>query len=170
MGLMEEWDACFVMMGVGMVRQGNHIYQYYNGVDLTHGGTRGMTDEERAKWRRWSKMGRVVQRLDGFCSADADYEGGWLATPPIVFNGSRLILNINTSAAGMAKVAIMGPNGRPIPGYSINDCDDIMTNNVAHIVTWRDNPDISTLAGKPVSLRFDMRSTKLYAFQFEGEN
>ncbi len=167
MGLTDEWDANFLMMGVGMVRQGNRIYQYYNGVDLTHGGTRGMTDEERAQWRRWGKIGRVVQRLDGFCSADADYNAGWLITPPIIFKGSRLRLNLNTSAAGSVKVAILDLEKRSFPGYSFDDCDEVMTNDVAHEMTWRGNPDISQLEGQPVRLFFLMNSTKLYAFQFQ---
>ena len=66
MGEAAEWDASFVMMGVGIVRVDNVIYQYYSGVDLSHGGTRGMSDEERKKWRRWGKIGLVEQRLDGF--------------------------------------------------------------------------------------------------------
>ena len=167
-GEASEWDACFVMAGVSLVRKGNYIYQYYSGVDLTHGGTRGMTEEERRRWRRWGKIGRVVQRLDGFFSADADYEGGRLLTPPMVFDGARLTLNINTSAAGSARVAITNVNGTPMSGYSIDDCDEVITNAVAHDVTWQGNPDVSALAGQPVRLRFEMRSAKLYAFQFQS--
>ncbi len=162
-----EWDAQFVMMGVGMVRRGNVIYQYYNGVDLSHGGTRRMTDEERSKWRRWSQMGRVVQRVDGFFSADAAYEGGWLVTPPVVFSGSRLVLNVNTSSAGHARVGVIDAGGKVAAGFSVAECDRILANNVAHVVTWRGKSDVSRLADKPVRLRFEMRSAKLYAFQFQ---
>jgi len=167
MGEASEWDACFVMMGVGLVRKGNFIYQYYSGVDLTHGGTRGMNEEQRRQWRRWGKIGRAVQRLDGFFSADARYEGGWLTTPPIVFEGNRLVLNINTTAAGIAHAAITEPDGTPLPGYATTDCVDIMTNSVAYTVAWNGNPDVSALAGKPVRLRFEMRAAKLYTFQFQ---
>ena len=166
MGEASEWDACFVMMGVGLVRQGKHLYQYYSGVDLSHGGTRGMSEEERRQWRRWGQIGRVVQRLDGFFSADADYEGGRLLTPPITFTGDRLVLNINTTAAGHARVAITDAQGTELPGFALADADKIMTNDVAHAVTWNGNADVSPLQNKPVRLRFDMRSAKLYAFQF----
>lgn len=167
LGLSDEWDALFIMMGVGIVRKGDLLYQYYNGVDLSHGGTRRMTDEHRKKWRRWSKMGRVVQRLDGFCSADAAYDGGWLVTPPVVFEGDRLILNVNTSAAGQAFVALLTVDGKPIDGFAATDCDEVMTNSVRHVVTWKGTSDVSKLAGRPIRLRFEMRSTKLYAFQFQ---
>ena len=127
-----------------------------------------MSDEDRKKWRRWGKIGRAVQRLDGFCSADVAYQGGWLETPTIIFEGIRLMLNIDTSAVGTARAAITKPDGTPLSGFNIEDCDEIMTNNVNHLVTWRGNPDISALAGQHIRLRFEMRSAKLYAFQFEN--
>jgi hypothetical protein len=151
---------------VGIARRGNKIYQYYCGTHLTHGGTRGMRGEEQAKQTKWGWMGLAEQRLDGFYSADADYEGGRLRTPPIVFAGTRLEININTSAVGQARVAILDAEGKPIPGFSIQDCDPIATNDVAHRVTWKGNADVSGLAGKPVRLAFAMRAAKLYAFQF----
>jgi hypothetical protein len=166
MGEANEWDASFVMMGVGLARFGSHLYQYYNGVDLSHGGTRGMADAEREKWRRWSKMGLVVQRLDGYFSADAAYTGGWLETPPLVFDGDRLELNINTTAAGSAYVALLEEDGGPIPGYTLDEADKIMMNDVDHVVTWRCSDDVAALAGRPIRIRLRMRSAKLYAFQF----
>jgi hypothetical protein len=167
-GLEDEWDSQFIMMGVGIVRQGDLLYQYYNGVDLSHGGTRRMKDEDRWKWRRWSKMGLVVQRLDGFCSAEAAYGGGWLVTPPLIFSGKRLVLNVDTSSAGHALVGVLDPGGKPVAGFSPAECDRILTNDVAHEVTWKGKSDVSALADRPIRLRFEMRSTKLFAFQFEG--
>jgi hypothetical protein len=166
LGLRGEWDACFIMVGVGLVRRGDAIYQYYNGVDLTHGGTRGMSEEQRSAWRRWSKVGRVVQRLDGFFSADADYEGGWFETPPLVFAGNRLALNIDTSSAGTARVGILDLDGAPVPARSVGECDEIMANATEQVVTWKGKPDVGAAAGRPVRLRFELRSAKLYAFQF----
>lgn len=167
LGESNAWDARFVMLGVGMVRRGDEIYQYYNGIHLSHGGTRGKSPEQRAKLVQWGSMGRVVQRLDGFYSADAAYEGGWLLTPPVIFQGDRLVLNVNTSAAGSAYVAITDTEGRSLEGFTIADCDKILTNDVDHVVTWKGKSNVSALAGKPVRLRFEMRSTKLYAFQFQ---
>jgi len=77
-----------------------------------------------------------------------------------------LVLNINTTAAGMAKVAILDAKGKPVPGFTIRDCDKIMGNDVAHIVTWRGQSDVSSLAGRALRLRLEARSAKVYAFQF----
>lgn len=161
-----EWDESFIMMGVGIVRQGDKLLQYYNGIDISHGGTRKESKTSAQGRTRWGWMGAVEQRLDGFYSADAAYAGGSLTTPPVIFAGKNLNLNINTSSAGSAKVALLDPHGQPLAGYSSEDCDPIMTNNVRHTVTWKGQADVAALAGKPLRLKFDMRSCKLFAFQF----
>lgn len=168
LGTKGEWDAMFNMMGVGMVRQGDKILQYYNAVDFGHGGTRDESlDIESAQGRRrWGWMGAAEQRLDGFYSADASYEGGWITTPTLKFSGNFLELNINTSSAGSAQVELRDESGQAIPGFTLQDCDTIMTNDVRHRVSWKGNADLSALAGRPVQLHVEMRSAKLYAFQF----
>jgi len=161
-----EWDESFMMMGVGMIRQGDKLYQYYNGIDISHGGTRKESKASAQGRTRWGWMGAVEQRLDGFYSADASYAGGWLITPPIIFEGKNLMLNINTSSAGSARVALLGEDDRPLVGYSLEECDTMMTNNVRHTVTWNQNADLSSISGRPIRLKFAMRSAKLFAFRF----
>jgi len=150
------------------IRKGSCLYQYYRGWPWTHGGFRRLSREQqqdRANWGR-AHYGIVVQRLDGFVSADAPYTGGWLVTPPIVFNGDHLELNTNVDAMGVARVEIQDEQGCPIPGFSLNECDRIVYNDVAYTVRWRGNADLSALAGRSVRLNVSMRSARLYAFQF----
>ena len=85
-----------------------------------------------------------------------------------MFEGSRLELNVNTSALGEVRVAVLDAQGEAIDGYSDADCDPIYGNFIRRVVTWQGNEDVSKLAGRPIRLDFVMRSTKLYAFQFEG--
>jgi len=42
-------------------------------------------------------------------------------------------------------------------------------NDVEKVVTWKGNSDLAALSGQPVCLRFVMRATKLFAFQFAGD-
>ncbi len=150
------------------VRVGNYLYHYYMAWPWTHGGFRRLTPEQRRNRENWGRefVGAAVQRLDGFVSADAPYSGGWLQTPPIVFTGNRLELNINVAAMGEARVEIQDADGKPIPIYQADQCDRILFNDVAYAVKWRGKGDVSSLAGRPVRLRVVMRSAKLYAFQF----
>ena len=144
-----------VYMGVGLVRRGNYIYQYYGEGASTHGHHDGDV-------RIW----RAKQRLDGFVSVDAGPQGGWFETPPFEFAGNRLQLNVDCGAMGEAWVELQDETGEPLPGYTLEDAVSVDRNGIAQEVWWRGGPDLGSLAGRPVRMRIRMRSAKLYAFQF----
>jgi hypothetical protein len=147
-------------------RRGNYLYQLYFGWPFTHGGFRKLSPEQRKQnWGR-AHLFLTVQRLDGFVSADAPYDGGWLVTPPLVFKGRQLQLNIDVAAMGEARVEIQDAAGKPIPGFELAKCKRILFNDPAYNVCWEGKSDVTVLAGKPVRMRVEMRCAKLFAFQF----
>ena len=117
----------------------------------------------------WTGQGSAVRRytlrLDGFVSVNAPMEGGELITRPLTFSGSRLSLNFATSAAGALRVEIQNPDGAPIDGFSLDECDEIFGDSVDRPVTWSSG-DLTALAGRPVRLRFQLNDADLYAFRF----
>ncbi len=143
----------------GMVRNGDRLFIYYNGLPSRH-----ITGKPEEDWI--SITGRAIFRLDGFISADAAYDGGELTTPPLVFEGERLHLNAITGGGGFIRVEIQDAAGNSIPGYSVESADRVNGNSVAHAVTWKGEAAIDSLAGKTIRLRFVMRDAKLFAFQF----
>lgn len=168
-GLRGEEDGGQIMTMGNTIRKDSYLYHYYINWPWTHGGFRRQSDEERKdKSKVWgrAKLWVAKQRLDGFVSVDTSYTGGWILTPPIVFEGDRLELNIDVSAMGEARVEIQDVDGKPIPGYHLENCDRLLFNDVAHPVTWKGVSDLSSLVGQPVRLKVTMTSAKLYAFQF----
>ena len=167
-GLPGEPDAGMVQPTAYHVRVGNYLYHYYGAWPWTHGGYRRLTPEQRRDKANWGRqrIGVAVQRLDGFVSADAPYAGGWLITPPLAHDGNRLELNVNVDAMGELRVEIQDEQVRALPGFSLEECERILANDVAYTVKWKGNPDVSALRGKTVRLRFVIRAAKLYAFQF----
>ena len=100
-------------------------------------------------------------------SAQASYAGGHFLTPLLTFSGDELVLNVDTSAAGQVQVEILDEQGKVVPGYSLEDCDQIYTaNEINRVVKWNGKSNVGVLAGKLVRLRFVMRDADLYAFQF----
>jgi hypothetical protein len=87
----------------------------------------------------------------------------------MVFRGKRLEVNIDVAAMGEARVEIQDAQGKPIPGFTLDQCRRILVNDVAHTVHWGQRADVASLAGKPVRLKIAMRSAKLFAFQFVGD-
>jgi hypothetical protein len=109
---------------------------------------------------------RYTLRRDGFVSAAAPLAGGWLVTKPIVFEGERLNINFETSAAGSLQVEIQDVQGRPMPGFSQAECPSLFGNATDYAINWRSGAKLRDLAGAPVRLRFVLRDADLYAFRF----
>ena len=145
----------------GIYVHGDEIWMYYIGYDVLHGDVK---ERQRAE----PVMSRVVLRKDGFTSVEADYEGGEFTTPPLKFEGDSLSLNVDTSALGLLRVEIQDEAGKPVPGFTLEDCDRIHTaNSTSKAVRWRGKPSVGALSGKAVRLRFELKyGVKLYAFRF----
>jgi hypothetical protein len=144
------------------VRMGDELWVYYWGTNQDH----SLRLDGAAKTLE-AAISRAVMRLDGFVSVDAGYAGGWLTTPPLIFDGKRLQLNLDTSAGGVALVEIRDPSGNPIAGYSLAEADALNGNSVQMPVTWHGDADVSKLAGRTIRLHFKLRDCRLYAFQFK---
>lgn len=120
---------------------------------------------------------RLTLRLDGFASVCAPYDGGQMLTKPFTFTGRELVLNYATGAAGSVRVEIQDDNpaheladpeppGKPIPGYTLDDCPEIIGDEIERVVRWKHGPDVSALAGRPIRLRFVMKDADLYSLRF----
>ena len=81
-----------------------------------------------------------------------------------------MVLNAACHGLGEIWVEIRDDAGQPIPGFRQTDAVSIDRNGTAQEVWWKQGPDVSALAGRPVRLRFVMRSAKLFAFQFITSN
>ncbi len=109
---------------------------------------------------------RLTLRLDGFGSVRAPYQGGEMLTRPLVFSGDSLVINYATSAAGSLRVEVQDMEGRPVPGFSLAECREIIGDEIERRVTWEGRPDLGQLSGKPVRLRFIMKDADLYSMRF----
>jgi hypothetical protein len=159
-------DEVHMMLAThGMVRRGNEIWQYAGG----HSGN-GVNYHSAFVRHPNSPLWRFVQRVDGFVAAEADYTEGGFKTRPLVFEGRSLRLNIDTGAVGFAQVGFVDEQGKPIPGYSVDDCVYINGDYLDAPVEWLGKgTDVSSLAGRTVQIVFRMRGTKLFAMQFTAE-
>lgn len=110
---------------------------------------------------------RYTLRLDGFVSVSAGMVGGELVTRPVVFDGKNLLLNFSSAAAGDIKVELQDENGKPIPGFTLADCEPVFGDTIERPVVWKNGSDVSTLKGKPVQIRFVLTDADLYSFKFQ---
>lgn len=115
----------------------------------------------------YTSIRRYTLRLDGFVSVSASAAGGEIVTKPLVFSGGRLVINAETSAAGSIRVEIQDTAGHPIDGYRLDECYEVVCDDIAYTVRWKNKgSDVRPLAGRPIRLRFVLHDADLYAFQF----
>ena len=76
-------------------------------------------------------------------------------------------MNFASSVFGSLRVEIQDGDGKPLPGFALDDSIELYGDTVARNALWQNDPDLTTLAGKPVRLRFVMRDADLYSIKFE---
>ena len=167
------WPESFVRPGIQ--RPGSWFYgdSYQNwGLVETKSDRRGAPNELSIYVSEDSHQGdsvtwrRHTLRIDGFVSVQAPLAGGQCTTKPLRFRGDELSLNLSTSAAGSVRVEIQDESGKPIPRFALSDCYEIYGDKLDRSVVWKGGRDVSSLAGKTVRLRFEVKDADLYSFQF----
>lgn len=148
--------GCILGVTNGPVVVGDELWLYYTAITTTHGGylPKKRITIARAAWRR-----------DGFVSLYAGAAGGELVTKPLVFEGRRLTVNACAPNGGV-RVEIQDAEGKPLEGHQLADCREIRGDKVEHAVTWNRGSHVSSLAHKPVRLRFVLKEADLFAFRF----
>ncbi len=168
-----RWDEAF--LPPGPQRPGTWIYGHqYVSLGLVEVASLlpGAPDElcfwaGENVWLAPVALRRYALRIDGFASAHAPLSGGEMLTRPLSYAGGRLILNFATSAAGAIRVEIQHADGRPIEGFALSDCDEVFGDEIERPVTWRGGEsDVSSLAGRPIRLRFVMSDADLFSLRF----
>lgn len=109
---------------------------------------------------------RYSMRLDGFASLSAGYQRGNMLTKPFIFSGDVLELNYSTSAAGEIFIEFLDEKGNSIPGFSKEECQTIIGNELARTIYWNKSTDVSRLSGKPVRMKIYLKDADIYSFRF----
>jgi len=121
-----------------------------------------------------------VLRLDGFAALEADFQEGWICTPPIRWPGGHLAINADTQRSldshpglhhGEVRVELTALDGAPLPGYERDACEPMVGHFYAAqdehktgIVRWGEKT-ATDLEGKIVQIKFYLRNARLYAFR-----
>ena len=114
-----------------------------------------------------SRVRRFTFRTDGFVSVHAGTETAEMVTRPLRFDGDRLTVNYRCHAKGSLRAEIQDADGRPIAGFTLDDCASMSGDEIACTVNWSGNGDLASLADRPIRLRFVMKNTDLYSLQFK---
>ncbi|MBL8131462.1 MAG: hypothetical protein JNL42_06365 [Anaerolineae bacterium] len=161
------WDGGCLFVAKGLVPYGaDHVAAAYVGYSVPHKYPRSMV---------LGDVGLAVWQAERLVALQAD-EIGQFTTPPLIFQGRELQLNLLTARAGYGRVEVAAAEDpiRPVPtkagaafeGFSFADADPLWGDRQRATVTWKGQSDMSALAGKPIVLRFRLSAAKLFAFSF----
>jgi hypothetical protein len=63
-------------------------------------------------------------------------------------------------------VELQDEAGKPIPGFSLGDCEELFGDTLERTVVWTSTAELRSLVGKSVRIRFVLRDADLFSFQF----
>ncbi|MFN0197955.1 MAG: hypothetical protein ACKVT0_14515 [Planctomycetaceae bacterium] len=136
---------------------GNEIWIFYSEANGVH----GIQDWQKSRGR----IRAAVWRKDGFVSLDAA-EKGTFTTRPLSFTGDELHLNFDTRTGGSVRVAVLDQDGKPLPGFTLDDCLPLTGDAVSQPVVWKNGSELSQLEGKPIRLNVELSNSRLWSFRF----
>lgn len=147
----DNWTDRSMMVAWGMLQTAPDELSLYYSEHYRHPG---------------SRLRRGTLRLDGFVSVNAPFAGGQLLTKPFTFEGSELVLNYATAAAGSLQVEIQDEQGKALPGFALKDCPVIYGDEIEGVIEWQRGSAVSALVGRPIRLRFVLKDADLYSLRF----
>jgi hypothetical protein len=109
-----------------------------------------------------SRLRRFAYRVDGFVSARAEATGSVL-TKPFTFTGDALFVNLRSG--GPTRFELQDAAGRPLPGFSLQDCAPLQLDEIETRVAWTGG-SLAPHAGQAVRLRAALDRADWFAFRF----
>ena len=140
------------------VRRDDELWFYYTGVKFRRPPHKWDPD--------YAAICLAVLRRDGFVSLGAGEEGGSLVTEPFTWEGERLCVNA-VADDGAVTVELLDVDGRPVPGYGVEDATSLNEDSVRQAVVWGENGRMPDRANGPVRLRVSVTNAEIYSYWVE---
>ncbi|MFN0169963.1 MAG: hypothetical protein ACKV22_26365 [Bryobacteraceae bacterium] len=157
-----------------VVHRGEFTYLFYAGINVG----------QRVQQGYYATIGAARMRRGRWIGLKSGVEGGYVLTRELTTSGDRLEVNYQGIIAPYMKPIDGRPIGNirvellrkspveghlePIPGFTFQESDPLVGDGLAGVVTWKGDPDLSRLSGRPVWVRFHVVQSELWGFRFAG--
>ena len=117
----------------------------------------------RIAWATWPR-----DRIGGLRAEDC----GCFSMIGSLAEGGALRINYATERGGWIRAALYKDlpyppeKTEPLEGYGFEDCDALTGDEFEREVSWQGSADLSSFAGKKLTVRFEMMRATLYAWEF----
>ena len=109
-------------------------------------------------------IGLATLRVDGFASLVAGYDGGRVTTKTFRSRGGGLTVNTKADF-GRLRIAVLDDQGKPLAGYTEQECIPIQQDGVQLQVRWRNHANLKALSGRPLRIRFHLENARLFSYR-----
>jgi hypothetical protein len=114
-----------------------------------------------------TRLRRFTYRVDGFVGIVAGPTAGELLTKTLVTKGKNLTVNYQTAAGGALRVELQDPDGRPLEGFGLADCEPLTGDEIDAVVRWKGNGVRQpSAAERPFRIRFVLEKATLYSIKW----
>ncbi|OHB55217.1 MAG: hypothetical protein A2Y12_09345 [Planctomycetes bacterium GWF2_42_9] len=104
-------------------------------------------------------------RHDGFCYLETR-GWGYFSTRPLVLKEDELTINYNAGNVGSVKVQVSDFQGKPMSGYTFDDCIPLTGDEVYGKVMWKKHKNLADLPVKErVRIEFKFIDARIYALR-----
>ena len=107
-------------------------------------------------------------RIDGFVSLSGGIEFGSVLTKPILIEGEKLVINVNSWRGQITAELIDASDGKPIDGFTNDESIPISIDSTDETMRWKNKASLSELHGRKVRICFSLFKAELFAFWFDG--
>ncbi len=176
------FDSEMIMSIASPAVKDRQLWMYYTGFNVKHNATQS---EEVLDDRYLGQIGLARLPLDGFVSLDATSRGQ-VVMKPTVIQGTEFHLvaftktfedashtysndwdDLYQSVAkgeGQVRVELEDEEGKPIAGFSVEECDPIEGSIADRKVTWAGKSDLSSVRGKVIRIKFILENASIYSY------
>lgn len=151
-----QWDRGSIVPTVPLITD-DVIRIYYGGSNYYHPSDGEYTYQRSDNMK--IACGLAELRLDGFAAVELSAGcNGTMITVPIELKSQtnyKIYLNADCGKGGKILVELSALSGKPIAGYSADDCTPIFGNSTNQPISWKSKSSIST---------DDMFQIKLFGF------
>ncbi len=186
-GDLGSWDQSFLLQSAP-INVGDTTRIYYGG--MAHGNASYIGGRIGFAYIGLDRYGYMGLKTGWSFMKDVEFIGKIISKPISLGDGHSLKLYVNQEVPEKIKeipaipsvinVALLDADGKPLSGYTSEDCDSLDVSGVGVPVTWKGNSDISSLAGKKIRVQYQMRAKsnknplfrsftpKFYGFYFDN--
>ena len=160
-----EYDCASLYTAHTVLEREDELWFYYTGVSRSHGW------QEHVPHKCLStnpvlpcSLNLATLRRDGFASIETLYPGGRMTTKLLSLEGERLVINADAEN-GHIEVELTDSEGKPIPGYTKDECVPFCRDDVRGEIQWQGGRSLAALKARPAHIVFHMQTARLYSFK-----